>query len=793
MWYFYALRRNSHMEDVEFMKAIIMAGGEGSRLRPLTCDCPKPMMRLMNRPIMQYTFDLLKSHGITQIAVTLGYLPDAILDAFGDGSDQGLTLKWTIEQTPLGTAGGVRQAKDFLDEPFIVLSGDGITDLDISEVIRFHHAKKALATLVLRHESNTAEYGVVSAGPDGRIQRFHEKPGRCDVVSDTINTGIYILEPEVLDRIPADRPFDFGHDLFPQLVEADASVYGYVMDGYWCDIGDVPAYLAAHRDALDGRIQLPSVFPAPDSVTVLPGAQVDRTAVLEAPCLIASGAQVRAGAYIGAHTVVGENCVVGERASLKRCVLWPGAQVHPGAQARGCVLASNAILGESAQAFEESVLGSGASAGMRATLLPGVRVWPGKHVFDGERLDANLVWGSRCSEGFAAGTLPLPSPAHATRAAQACAAVLRPRELLLGRGSSAVSAALWHAVTAGAMSQGVQVFDAGVCTLPQLRHAQNALRTDAAALVEDGLLLPLNEMGARLSTKLQRSVNAMNARQDYSGPFSGLTRPVKPAGMTDMSYIADAAACFSANPADAPAIAIHAQPPHLLSLAERAFSRAGLSARTGWEADMMELAPDEIGVWLDDRGEHAVLADENGALSEAEQQLLIAWTALENGERDLYLPFSATRAIADLAERYEARATYVTGDPSAWMNVLAEQSPMQFALHFDGLRLALSALSLLAIHGLTLEAWRRSMPQIHRRSRTVEVPLAETGRLLHRFAEHESEVELGGGVRFTRKDGWAWVCPDERKPEFRIVTEAVNAEYAKELCDFCEKELKKLL
>ena len=675
------------------MKAIIMAGGEGSRLRPLTCDCPKPMMRLMNRPIMQYALDLLKRHGVTQIAATLGYLPDAILDAFGDGSDQGLMLKWTIEQTPLGTAGGVRQAKDFLDETFIVLSGDGITDLDISEAVRFHRSRGALATLVLRHESNPSEYGVVTSDADGRIRSFYEKPGRCDMLSDTINTGIYILEPEILDRIPADRPYDFGHDLFPLLVKEDAPVFGYVMDGYWCDVGDVRAYLGAHMSALDGEIHLDGRFPRPNAITVLPGAQVDGTAILESPCLIAPGAQIRAGARIGSYCVIGENCVVGERASLKRCVLWPGAQVGNGAQARGCVLATNAALGEGAQAFEESVLGSGASAGVRSVIMPGVRLWPEKCAFDGERLDTNLVWGSHRSDGFAAGAIVLTSPSQATRAAQACSAVLRPGELLLGRGPSAISATLWHAVAAGAMSQGIQVLDAGVCTLPQLRHAQSSLRTDAAALVEDRLLLPLNELGARLTARQQRSVNAMNARHDYSGPFSGLTRTVQPAGLTDMAYIATVASCFTADAASAPAVAIHAQPPHLLSLAERAFARAGLSARVGWEDDMMDLAPDEIGVWLDSRGEHAMLADESGALNEAEQQLMTAWIALESGEQELVLPVSATRTIETLAGWYGARTNYLSGEPSVWMNALAGQSPLQFALHFDGLRLALSAIS----------------------------------------------------------------------------------------------------
>lgn len=774
------------------MKAIIMAGGEGSRLRPLTCDCPKPMMRLMDKPVMQYALELLRAHGITQIAATLGYQPDAISDYFGDGADFGVAIEYFIEQTPMGTAGGVKQAENFLDETFIVLSGDGVTDLNISAAVEFHKNRGALATLVLRREENPCEYGVVSTDAEGRIRGFYEKPARCDVVSETVNTGIYILEPELLQKIPADRPFDFGHDLFPQLVREGAPVYGFTMDGYWCDIGDVRAYLGAHIAAMDGQIRLEGIFARPGKATVMPGASVDRTAVLEAPCLIASGAQVRAGAHIGAYSVVGENCIVGPRASLKRTILWPGAQVEAQAHARGCVLGSHAVLESGAQAYEESVLGTGASAGERAVILPGVKIWPGKSACDGERLDANLVWGSRRTEGLAAGSFALSSPAQATRAAQACASVLQPRELLLGRGASTVADALWHAVAAGAMAQGLQIIDAGVCTLPQLRHAQAMLHADAAALVTDSRLIPLNENGARLPARLQRAVNTMNARHDYSGPFSGLTRPVLAAGQTDFSYIADAAACFEADPLCAPKVAIHAQSPHLLSVAERAFSRAGLTVRAGWEDDMMELAPGEIGVWLDERGETAVLGDESGVLSEAEQQLMSAWISLEYGERELLLPVSATRAVAELADRYHARAIYVTGEDSAWMNALAEHSQLQFMLWFDGVRSALCALSLLTQNDLTLERWKNAMPHVHRRSRTVDVPLSETGRILQHFAERETNAELGGGIRFSRSSGWAWLCPDEQRPRFRIVTEAASAEFARELCDFCEQELRRL-
>ncbi len=769
-----------------------MAGGEGTRLRPLTCDCPKPMIRLMNRPVMRYALALLKRHGITRVAATLGYQSDAIRDCFGAGDADGVSLRYFVERAPLGTAGGVRQARSFLDETFIVLSGDGVTDLDIDDALRFHRRSGALATLVLKRTDNPLDYGVVLTDPDGRVRSFHEKPDWSDVVSDTVNTGIYILEPEALDHIPEGRPCDFGHDLFPELVRRGLPVYGYVTQGYWCDIGDVRAYLQAHADAMEGRIRLEGLLPGPCRVVQLPGASVDRSAVLEGPCLIGANARILAGAYVGPYSVIGEDCVVGENASVKRSVLWPGARLLGGAQARGCVLAAGAVLGEGAQAYEESVLGTGAALGERGVLLPGVKLWPGKRGGDGERLDANLVWGGCRGAEFSGGRMALSSPAQAVRAAQALAAALKPRELLLGRGAGGTAGALWHAAAAGALAQGVAVLDAGACPLPQLRHAQRALGCDCAALVEEGGLTPLNRLGARLLNRQQRAVSGQIARQDFAAPFSGMTPGIEAVGGTRAAYVAEAASAFAADPAAAPPVALYAREEGLRELAASAFRRAGLFVRAAAEPADMAPGPGEVGVCLADGGESCALADESGALSEAQQQLLMAWTLLELGERTLLLPVQATRAARELACQHGARVEYVGGEGALWMNALAERFPVQFALQSDGIRAALAMLGALTAAGLTLSDWRDSMPAVSRRSRSVPVPPSQTGRVLRALARRERGAELGGGMRFTRDNGWAWVCPDEGRARFRVVAEAASEETAKELCDFCEAELKRL-
>ena len=774
------------------MKAIIMAGGEGTRLRPLTCDCPKPMLPLMNRPVMAWALDLLRRHGIEDVAVTLGYLPDAVTDCFGDGDNFGLRLRYYIERTPLGTAGGVRQAADFLDETFIVLSGDGLTDLDIGAALAFHREKRAMATLALKRVDAPLEYGVVVMGDEGRVLRFLEKPDWSDVAADTVNTGIYILEPEVLGRIPEDRPCDFGRELLPALVREGLPVFGHVMEGYWCDIGDMRAYLAAHMDAMEGRVRLDGLRLTGNRVLQMPGAKVDRSALLEGPCVIGPDTRVEAGAHVGPGSVLGRGCRVGPNASVKRSVLRDGATLEAGAQARGCVLGRNAQLGEGAQAYDGSALGTGASLGPRSTLVAGARLWPDRHVAAGERVDANRVWGDALSPTLRRGELSVAGPEAASRFAQALCAALRPREILLGRRGGEASTALWHAAVAGVMAQGCQALDAGPCTLPMLSATARRLGVDAALLATAEGIVPLNDLGARLTSDQRRAVLHLHARQDFDRPFRHSAPPLKPVEGAAFTYAADTARGFAADPTDAPAFALHAEDSLLLDVAAQAFCRAGLRVRPEADILRMDLAPGELGVFIVDDGVGFALADEKGMLTEAEGQLLTAWTALELGEGALLLPMHATRAADTLARERGVRTVYIAGDAGAYMNRLALDAPLQLKLQFDGIASALSALSALTNAGLTLADWRATLPDIHRRGRVVPIPLERTGRLLNALAGREEDAELGGGLRFRRNGGWAWVCPDEAAQGFRVVAEAASTEAAAELCDFCEAELRRL-
>src|SRR5919202_863584 len=233
-----------------------MAGGEGTRLRPLTSNQPKPLMPLVNRPMMEHVVHLLRKHGFDDIVVTLAFLPQSIRSYFGDGAEFDVRLAYATEQTPLGTAGSVRNAMDELDDTFLVISGDVLTDIDLTALVRFHEEHKGVATVALKSMENPLEFGIVITREDGSIERFLEKPTWGEVFSDTVNTGVYVFEPEIFDAIPGETSVDFSGDVFPKLLADGKPLYGYVADGYWEDVGTLEAYIRAHRDVLDGRVDV---------------------------------------------------------------------------------------------------------------------------------------------------------------------------------------------------------------------------------------------------------------------------------------------------------------------------------------------------------------------------------------------------------------------------------------------------------------------------------------------------------------------------------------------------------
>ncbi len=378
------------------MKAVIMAGGEGSRLRPLTSNQPKPMMPLANLPMMEHIIGLLKRHGFDDIVVTLAFMPNAIRTYFGDGSEYGVRMVYATEEQPLGTAGSVRNAKDELAERFLVISGDVLTDIDLSKIVSFHESRGALATIGLVAVDNPLEFGIVITREDGSIERFLEKPTWGQVFSDTINTGIFVLEPEIFDYIPAGEAVDFSSEVFPKLLANNVPLFGAVGEGYWEDVGTLDAYVRVHKDALDGKVELEIPgFRLEHGVWLGEGAEIHPEAVVEGPAVIGENCRVERDARIGEYTVLGDNVRVREGADLERVVVHDNAYLGPSVRLRGTVVGRACDLRSGVRCEEGVVLGDECFVGDNAVLGAGVKVYPFKTVETAAVVNSSIVWESR--------------------------------------------------------------------------------------------------------------------------------------------------------------------------------------------------------------------------------------------------------------------------------------------------------------------------------------------------------------------------------------------------------------
>ena len=355
------------------MKAVVMAGGVGSRLRPLTIERPKPMVPIVNKPVMGHILELLKYYNITEVIITVQYLANLIQDFFGDGSSLGMQIHYSVEETPLGTAGSVKSAQNLLDDTFLVISGDALTNINLAKLIEFHKKKKTLATLALYALSNPVEYGVININHAGKIMRFQEKPNRGSVMSDYVNTGIYMLEPDILDFFDFNIAFDFAKDLFPMVHERGEPLYGYIADGYWCDVGNIPEYMRATADALSGKVEglnlgryLGNGIWAGEDVEIAPDAR------LEGPIYLGNSVQIKSGVIIRGPTVIRDYAVIDNEAQIDRSVLWRNCYIGERVQISGAVISRQCSLKTNATVFEGAVIGDGTIIGEGAIIHPNV-------------------------------------------------------------------------------------------------------------------------------------------------------------------------------------------------------------------------------------------------------------------------------------------------------------------------------------------------------------------------------------------------------------------------------------
>jgi mannose-1-phosphate guanylyltransferase / phosphomannomutase len=463
------------------MKAVIMAGGFGTRLRPLTMNIPKPMVPIVNIPIMHRIITLLKKNGITDIVALVYYQPDVIINYFKDGKDFGVNITYVKAEADFGTAGSVKNAENFIGEDeFLVISGDVLTDIDLSKAIEYHHDKKSKATIVITRVKNPLPYGIVIVRDSGEIIRFLEKPSWGEVFSDTINTGIYVLDPSVLEFIPYKQEFDFSKNLFPLLLEKKFPFYGYIAESYWRDIGTLNDYLEAHLDCLAGLVEIEikgERIETPKGVIYVgENAEVADYERFEGVVVIGNNTRIGKKAKI-INSVIGSFCEIEDECEIIDSVIWDRTRIKRRAKLTLDVIGYDNFIGEGAEINENVFISDHCTIGNSAKLLPNIKLWPLKVVEDGSILSKSLVWEDKwLSELFTEARVSGISniemtPEFGAKLGAAFGALLgQGKTVIVSRDADNVSRMMNRALICGLISAGLNVDDIRIASIPMVRH-----------------------------------------------------------------------------------------------------------------------------------------------------------------------------------------------------------------------------------------------------------------------------------------------------------------------------------
>jgi mannose-1-phosphate guanylyltransferase/phosphomannomutase len=816
------------------MKAVVMAGGFGTRLRPLTAHLPKPLVPVGNVPIMEHMVRLLKRHGFTDLAVLLYFLPDTITGHFGDGSGWGVNMSYVTPTADLGTAGAVKFAVGDSDEPVLVVSADVLTDFDLAEAVAFHRAKDAEATMVLTRVEQPLAYGIVITDEDGRVLRFLEKPAWGEVFSDTINTGIYLLEPSVFRAIPAGRPYDFGKELFPALLASGRPIWGHVARGYWRDVGDLAEYRTAHLDLLQGRVgvDIPGERHSGNGHTVWldAGARVDYSSKLSGSVIVGRGAMIAPGARV-ANSVIGPESIIQAGADVEGSVVWEGVEVGPGAVVKEAVIGRKSAVGANAFLSEGVVIADFCRIGEASVVKANVKVWPYKEVEDGATLAMSLVWGERWSRSLfgrygVSGLANIEvSPEFAAKLGAACGAIVgRRRVMITSRDHHKASRMINRALMSGLLSVGVDVQDLGVAPIPVVRYQISALGLAGGTHVRKSPYDPqildmkfLDSRGLEVAPDREKAMERLFFMEDFErAPMDGIGTLSFPHAGTDryrdgllgsvdrevvrrsglrmvLDYAFGSASSIFPSVLGALGVEVIALNAYLdetrISKTSEEFQRSLQQL-----SNIVRTLGADLGVLLDTGGEKVFLVDEKGEVLAGDLALaLVALLVMRTRPPGrIVVPVTASRAVERMAAEQGFQVTRSRGTARALTE--AALSPdvalvgeemggfifPSFHPAFDGMSAVVRILEMMARLDVRLHQLTRAVPESHVARLEVPCPDERKGAVMRRLIEATKgeEVELIEGVRLKMGEDWVAAIPDADRPIFHVIAEAGDRDRA---------------
>jgi mannose-1-phosphate guanylyltransferase/phosphomannomutase len=826
------------------MRAIIMAGGFGTRLRPLTVQLPKPMVPVMNRPMMEHIVLLLRKHGFRNLTSLLFFHPEVISGHFKDGKDFDVRMDYIRAEADFGTAGSVRNATEQLGmkERVLVISGDVLTDFDLRAAYDSHVKSGAKATVVLTRVKNPLQYGVVMTDEHSRITRFLEKPTWGEVFSDTINTGIYILEPEAYNQIPFKKEHDFSKDLFPALLQEPGALMGYIAEGYWRDIGNLQEYHEAHMDALAGRVAIELHGTKKGKLRYDDGAAFEG-ANFKGENVLGKNIAIGVGATI-TNSVIGDASRIEPGAVIENSVLWEGVRVGAGANMSHVVACHNVHIGSRATIGENVFIGDRCDIGDRAEIMPNVKLWPEKKVDAGAKLLTSLVWEDRWTRALftnsrisGSSNIEITPEFSAKVGASLGALVGMGQTVVLSRDSDPGSRVISRAITSGLMSAGVNVSDMQDTPIPLIRHHLRGGRQAAGIHVRKNPidkrrsdLIFFTNGGYDLPTNKAKTVERFFFGEDFPrAPYDQVGTIDFPAhtgeayskrfkNALDTSIIAKSHFKIAIDYAYGITSTIF---PNLLGfLGAEVVSMNGYldatrltRAREEFERSSRHLAnvvaslKYQAGFILDSGGERIGVVDERGVLYVNNGLLTLMTKLFLECERvkgrkveRIAVPVSATSEVEDLAAEYGVEIVYTKNTHASMMEAASEENISfvggtlggfifpDYFFAVDGMFTVAKILEMLACVGKGLSEIAKDLPKRVQTKRQVFCPTDQLGTVMRHAMDHSRDMKklLIDGIRFYPKpevNEWVLVLPEKERPYCEILVDAMTEGDADVLAD----------
>jgi mannose-1-phosphate guanylyltransferase/phosphomannomutase len=806
------------------MRAVVMAGGEGTRLRPLTSNQPKPMVPIVGKPCMEHIIELLKDHGFEDVVVTVAFMPQAIRGYFAAGEAHGIQIRYSVEDSPAGTAGSVKLAEEVLDETFLVISGDALCDIDLGALVRFHKEKEAVVTIGLKSVDNPLEFGIVVTDDDGRIERFLEKPSWGQVFTDTINTGIYVLEPEVLKHVPTDRPYDFSKELFPLLLEMGRPLYGYETDGYWQDIGNLDQFRQANFDALDERVRLKiGGIRLRGNVWLGEGIDLEDFDAVEGPAFVGNYSRIDPRASVGPYSVLSNGVTLRDHARTARSVIDASTYVGRSALIEGAVVGRSCDIRAHARIQEGAAIGDNCTIGEQSIVMPGIRIYPFKEVESGAVVDRHLIWESRLASRLfgrdaIAGLINVDlTPETAVRIGIALGTALdRGARVATSRAAPHAARLLKRAVLSGIISTGVDVADLQVMPAAVTRHLVKAERLGAGVHVSPSAADPevleiqiFEAPGIQATTELVKEVEKNYLRQEFRRAAWDQVGQIMFPGRAVQSYIQDLlrtldveairargfrivvdysqSAASLVLPMVLGALEVEAVSAHPYTGETAPGAGTRLSEALGQAKRLVTAVGADFGVVLDESGERIYLVDEQAHEVAVEQELLLFLTLLtSNGQRGrLAFPTTVTSLVERLVKGTKLEVTRTPASLTALTRAAAGDGVIfagsvgggfvfpDFLPAYDGVASLCKLLELLAPVRKPLSELVAELPQSKVVHRQVRCPWGRKGAVMRILTEQTKgkKVETLDGIKVYERRGWVQVLPDPDEPLVHVYAE----------------------